>query len=488
MSSASVSGRGQGYPVPKGRRLGGACVYDVVALGPRLATYQGYRGPRQQKTPSTYRPGVLGPSQETAGGPSAGDVCFQLALLQEILYSGVCPERVMLRRASQFTHNGDSGFPTEHHGRCRHGCGLPVLILRPLALNYIGTVANIRGTVSKKADACVLPGMITGLSSMRLKHVRYQGPERCVFHPRRCSTFSRFAAGALEQMHSVLTFLSLSPPPSSLTWTKGFLDEHLVNFITMSDDEKREPRNFFMGYDDLSDSDSDGDPDDGEPTVEARRGGGGPGTTRAAGGAPLPGPDELFRSVARPAFLYNPLNKRIDWESRVVKAPEQPAKEFKVWKTNAVPPPQSYVAEQKKGPPPGMDMAIKWSNVYEDNGDDAPHAPGSRTHFLPEEEQSKSAVTVGIVAFSRVDRAVGVSLLLCADEDEEKAENKPKSAKKRRVETFQQKEKRKRDLGQATSDKNFVEEEKRILRQTAETWYPLHSLQLHYNLVLGVCE
>ncbi|XP_035377106.1 UPF0690 protein C1orf52 homolog [Electrophorus electricus] len=210
----------------------------------------------------------------------------------------------------------------------------------------------------------------------------------------------------------------------------------------MSDDEKREPRNFFMGYDDLSDS--DGDPDDGEPTVEARRGGGGPGTTRAAGGAPLPGPDELFRSVARPAFLYNPLNKRIDWESRVVKAPEQPAKEFKVWKTNAVPPPQSYVAEQKKGPPPGMDMAIKWSNVYEDNGDDAPHAPGSRTHFLPEEEQSKS------------------------DEDEEKAENKPKSAKKRRVETFQQKEKRKRDLGQATSDKNFVEEEKRILRQTAE--------------------
>lgn len=42
------------------------------------------------------------------------------------------------------------------------------------------------------------------------------------------------------------------------------------------------------------------------------------------------------------------------------------------------------------------------------------------------------------------------------------------SAKKRRVETFRQKEKRKRDLGQATSDKNFVEEEKRILRQKAD--------------------
>lgn len=52
------------------------------------------------------------------------------------------------------------------------------------------------------------------------------------------------------------------------------------------------------------------------------------------------------------------------------------------------------------------------------------------------------------------------------DDIEEKAEKS--SAKKRRVETFQQKEKRKRDLGQATSDKNFVEEEKRILRQCLE--------------------
>lgn len=51
------------------------------------------------------------------------------------------------------------------------------------------------------------------------------------------------------------------------------------------------------------------------------------------------------------------------------------------------------------------------------------------------------------------------------DDDSNKGEM---SAKKRRVETFQQKEKRKRDMGQATSDKNFVEEEKRILRQKIE--------------------
>lgn len=51
---------------------------------------------------------------------------------------------------------------------------------------------------------------------------------------------------------------------------------------------------------------------------------------------------------------------------------------------------------------------------------------------------------------------------------DEEANKDKTSAKKRRVETFQQKEKRKRDMGQATSDKTFVEEEKRILRQKLE--------------------
>lgn len=53
--------------------------------------------------------------------------------------------------------------------------------------------------------------------------------------------------------------------------------------------------------------------------------------------------------------------------------------------------------------------------------------------------------------------------------DEEESNSKDdESSKKRRVETFRQKEKRKRDMGQATSDKNFVEEEKRILREKAD--------------------
>ncbi|XP_068563786.1 UPF0690 protein C1orf52 homolog [Cebidichthys violaceus] len=220
----------------------------------------------------------------------------------------------------------------------------------------------------------------------------------------------------------------------------------------MTEEKKSSSLGFFSSYDDLSDS-SDGSDSDEEgesrkkkPGTDATGSGAQSsqhGTKRAAGGAPLPKPEELFGSVSKPAFLYNPLNKEIDWESLTVKAPEEPAREFKPWKTNAVPPPESYTVEpeKKKGPPPGMDMAIKWSNVYEDNGEDAPQPFAGNARFLPTEEELPES-----------------------DEESEL----DLSAKKRRVETFQQKEKRKRDMGQATSDKNFVEEEKRILRQNID--------------------
>ncbi|XP_069560873.1 UPF0690 protein C1orf52 homolog [Brachyistius frenatus] len=218
----------------------------------------------------------------------------------------------------------------------------------------------------------------------------------------------------------------------------------------MTEENKSGSLGFFSSYDDLSDSSDSDEEGEGRQKRSGTDGPGGgaqssqQGTKRAAGGAPLPKPDDLFSSVSKPAFLYNPLNKQIDWESLTVKAPEEPAREFKPWKTNAVPPPESYTSEpeKKKGPPPGMDMAIKWSNVYEDNGEDAPQPLAGNARFLPAEEQPS--------------------------ESDEESDETSLSAKKRRVETFQQKEKRKREMGQATSDKNFVEEEKRILRQNAE--------------------
>lgn len=63
-----------------------------------------------------------------------------------------------------------------------------------------------------------------------------------------------------------------------------------------------------------------------------------------------------------------------------------PPKEFKVWKSNYVSPPETYSAE-KKPPPPELDMAIKWSNIYEDNGDDAPPS-AKKARLLPEGEET----------------------------------------------------------------------------------------------------
>ncbi|NXU50670.1 CA052 protein, partial [Turnix velox] len=180
--------------------------------------------------------------------------------------------------------------------------------------------------------------------------------------------------------------------------------------------EGEDPLGYFAAY---GSSSSDSEPDDPQP--DERGAGGGAAAGDSPGRRPrLPPPDELFRRVSQPpAFLYNPLNKQIDWESRVLRAPEEPPKEFKVWKTNAVPPPESYSPPEKKAPPaPALDMAIKWSNIYEDNGEDAPRQAG-RARFLPQEEEVEALASDG-------------------EKDDE-----PASAKKRKLDSGEQIKKKK---------------------------------------------
>lgn len=103
----------------------------------------------------------------------------------------------------------------------------------------------------------------------------------------------------------------------------------------MTEEKKSGSLGFFSSYDDLSDSSDGSDSDEEGESRTKRPGTDAPqssqqGTKRAAGGAPLPKPDELFGSVSKPAFLYNPLNKQIDWESLTVKAPEEVRKKAPV--------------------------------------------------------------------------------------------------------------------------------------------------------------
>ncbi|XP_062437262.1 UPF0690 protein C1orf52 homolog [Rhea pennata] len=182
--------------------------------------------------------------------------------------------------------------------------------------------------------------------------------------------------------------------------------------------EGKDPLGYFAAYgsgSSSSSSDSEGD----EPGGGERRAGG----AAAAGGSPgrrprLPPPDELFRRVSQPpAFLYNPLNKQIDWESRVLRAPEEPPKEFKAWKSSAVPPPPVYSPPERRPPPPALDMAIKWSNMYEDNGEDAPR-PGGLGRFVPRGGQQRP------------------------EPDDEK-DDEPASAKKRKLDSGEQTKRKK---------------------------------------------
>ncbi|XP_038000610.1 UPF0690 protein C1orf52 homolog [Motacilla alba alba] len=181
--------------------------------------------------------------------------------------------------------------------------------------------------------------------------------------------------------------------------------------------EGEDPLGYFAAY---GSSSSDSEPEEPQPDERAA------GAGAASGGTPgrprLPPPDELFRRVSQPpAFLYNPLNKEIDWESRVLRAPEEPPREFKVWRSNAVPPPETYSPPEKPPPPaPTLDMAIKWSNIYEDNGDDAPRQAG-KAKFLPDEEQEP------------------------LESDGEK-DDEPASAKKRKVESGEQAKKKKKKV------------------------------------------
>lgn len=98
----------------------------------------------------------------------------------------------------------------------------------------------------------------------------------------------------------------------------------------MTEENKSGSLGFFSSYDDLSDSSSDSDEegDGGKKNAGAAAQESGVQSSqqaakRTSGGAPLPKPDELFRSVSKPAFLYNPLNREIDWDNLTVKPPEE---------------------------------------------------------------------------------------------------------------------------------------------------------------------
>lgn len=164
-------------------------------------------------------------------------------------------------------------------------------------------------------------------------------------------------------------------------------------------------------------------------------------------GDKLPSPDTLFRSVGRPSFLDNPQEQYIDWD-RFVKSSE-PA-EPNVHQTGhyaAIPPPS-------------------------DLGDSGSRGPGESKLTASILRSSAVEFSAAPVTYSSTPAPTDTATALAGkkrpQESAKEAEIEEKSglsSKKLKTENFRQKEKRKRDLGQSSRGKSYVEEEKRILRQ-----------------------
>ena len=167
----------------------------------------------------------------------------------------------------------------------------------------------------------------------------------------------------------------------------------------------------------------------------------------------LPSPDSLFKSVGRPSFLADPNDKFIDWD-RFVKASSEPDEETGVHDGDgyaAIPPPASLATGGGRVTSKltrtilgtGNDTAVEYSSppVTYNNG------PVSSERGAPVEK------SVG---------ETGVNQAVKPGQEGKRASEKPGAppAKRAKGELFRIKEKRKRDIGQTSRGKSYVEEEK----------------------------
>ena len=172
-------------------------------------------------------------------------------------------------------------------------------------------------------------------------------------------------------------------------------------------------------------------------------------TTQDEAGDKLPSPDSLFKSVSRPTFLDNPNEKYIDWD-RFVKhsEPEEP-NIHEGGNYAAIPPPTSL--NNSSAVASKLTRSILGSGVVEYSSPPVEYSNSNST-------ASRSSPTTQLAGSKRAQESGAESP--AAD-----AGGGGPSSKKMKGDNFRLKEKRKRDLGQASRGKSYVEEEKRILRQ-----------------------
>ncbi len=165
----------------------------------------------------------------------------------------------------------------------------------------------------------------------------------------------------------------------------------------------------------------------------------------------LPSPSTLFSTVGKPSFLNEPVGKEIDWDHFVKNKLDDDKYSVHITEDG------SYAAI----PPPSQDSDNRVYNslsaaivgtynkgaVGQIAGAPVPYSGNSTREVVTSEDNACTEETRGVKRGA-------------AEEQGSASGSNSKKSK-----TFRLKEKRKRDLGQSSRGKNYVEEEKRLLRQ-----------------------
>ena len=148
----------------------------------------------------------------------------------------------------------------------------------------------------------------------------------------------------------------------------------------------------------------------------------------------LPTPNKLFANISKPDFLNTP--QHLDWDKYTKNIPEENIHESQNYA--AIPPPKEGVMLTSGDTITGE--AVK----YDD----------------PESDRTKN---LGGTKVMDVNTSIELGM------KRSNTSNDDICNKKDKVETFREKEKRKRNMGMQSRGKSYVEEEKRILRQQFST-------------------
>ncbi len=177
-------------------------------------------------------------------------------------------------------------------------------------------------------------------------------------------------------------------------------------------------------------------------------------------GDKLPSPSTLFATVGKPSFLHESTNdKELDWD-RFVKNDVAEDK-YSIHMTDdgsyaAIPPPTQESEDRVYN---SLSAAI----VGTYNKGAVGQIAGSPVTYSSQQQQQQQRNKESVQSEAPEVRGVKRAAPLVGTSPEPEESKDSQSSKK--TKTFRSKEKRKRDLGQSSRGKSYVEEEKRLLRQ-----------------------